>query len=92
MAIPHLRTFPEPIVFLHNKDQIELFGKMVPEWVRGLMDPLPFVGSNSASCAMEAAAGRVSKAAQSLHRLAFLGKSSGLGSEDMRRIEMYLQS
>jgi hypothetical protein len=64
MAIPHLRTFPELVVFLHNKDQIELFGKIAPDWVRGLMDSLPFVGSNSASCAMEAAAGQVSKAAE----------------------------
>ncbi|RXW18373.1 hypothetical protein EST38_g7481 [Candolleomyces aberdarensis] len=92
MAVPHLRTLPELVVYLHNKDQVELFSKLVPEWVRGLMHPLPCIGSNSASSATEGTAGRASKATQGLQRLAFLGKSNGLGSEDMRRIEMYLQS
>ncbi|KAJ2932425.1 hypothetical protein H1R20_g4645, partial [Candolleomyces eurysporus] len=92
IAVPHLGTLPELVVYLHNKDQAELFGKLVPEWVRGLMHPLPCIGSNSASSATEATTGRVSKATRGLQRLAFLGKSNGLGSEDMRSIEIYLQS
>ena len=41
MQVPHLETFPELVVYLHTKNQAELFRRVIPEWVRDLMHPLP---------------------------------------------------
>ncbi|KAK7053000.1 hypothetical protein VNI00_004321 [Paramarasmius palmivorus] len=38
--VPHLITFPEMVVYLHTKNQAELFRKVVPEFIRDLMHPL----------------------------------------------------
>ncbi|KAJ8508112.1 hypothetical protein ONZ45_g9579 [Pleurotus djamor] len=43
MAVPHLDTFPELVVYLHTKNQAALFRKIIPEWIRDLMHPLPLV-------------------------------------------------
>ncbi|KAJ7439470.1 hypothetical protein FB451DRAFT_1192100 [Mycena latifolia] len=41
LRVPHLETIHELIVFLHTMNQAELFRKLVPEWMRDLMHPLP---------------------------------------------------
>jgi hypothetical protein len=41
--VKHLETFAELIVFLHTKNQAELFRKIIPEWIRDLMHPMPMV-------------------------------------------------
>lgn len=41
MHVPHLQTFPELVIYLHTKNQAELFRKIIPEWMRDLMHPLP---------------------------------------------------
>ncbi|RDB17372.1 hypothetical protein Hypma_001832 [Hypsizygus marmoreus] len=41
MYVPHLETFPELVVYLHTRNQAELFRKLVPEWIRDLMHPFP---------------------------------------------------
>ncbi|KAF9457907.1 hypothetical protein BDZ94DRAFT_1227258 [Collybia nuda] len=45
MFVPHLETFAELVVYLHTKNQAELFRKLVPEWMRDIMHPLPTAGS-----------------------------------------------
>ena len=49
MHVPHLRTFPELIIYLHTKNQAELFRKLIPEWMRDLMHPLPNISSPAVS-------------------------------------------
>ncbi|TFK32389.1 hypothetical protein BDQ12DRAFT_739386 [Crucibulum laeve] len=41
IQVPHLETFPEAIIYLHTKNQAELFRKLIPEWMRDIMHPLP---------------------------------------------------
>jgi hypothetical protein len=41
MQVKHLETFPELVVYLHTKNQAELFRRLLPEWIRDLMHPLP---------------------------------------------------
>ncbi|KAJ7507088.1 hypothetical protein B0H11DRAFT_1970178 [Mycena galericulata] len=41
LRVPHLETFHELIVYIHTMNQAELFRKLVPEWMRDLMHPLP---------------------------------------------------
>lgn len=41
MQVPYLQTFPELVVYLHTKNQAELFRKLIPEWIRDLIHPLP---------------------------------------------------
>lgn len=41
MQVPHLQTFPELVIYLHTKNQAELFRKLIPDWIRDLMHPLP---------------------------------------------------
>jgi hypothetical protein len=41
MQVPHLQTFPELVVYLHTKNQAALFRKLIPEWIRDLIHPLP---------------------------------------------------
>ncbi|KAJ7621579.1 hypothetical protein DFH06DRAFT_1482350 [Mycena polygramma] len=43
LLVPHLETFHEIIVFLHTYNQAEMFRKLIPEWIRDLMHPLPVV-------------------------------------------------
>jgi len=43
MHVPHLQTFPELVIYLHTKNQAELFRKLIPEWMRDLMHPLPHI-------------------------------------------------
>lgn len=43
MYVPHLDTFPELVIYLHTKNQAELFRKIIPEWIRDLIHPLPLV-------------------------------------------------
>ncbi|TFK28304.1 hypothetical protein FA15DRAFT_634213 [Coprinopsis marcescibilis] len=43
IAVPHLLTFPELVVYLHNKNQAELFRKIVPQWIHDIMHPLPSI-------------------------------------------------
>lgn len=45
MFVPHLETFPELVIYLHTKNQAELFRKLIPEWMRDIMHPLPMAGS-----------------------------------------------
>ncbi|TFK69869.1 hypothetical protein BDN72DRAFT_839907 [Pluteus cervinus] len=45
--VPHLDAFSELVVYLHTKNQAELFRKLVPEWVRDVMHPLPTSSSSS---------------------------------------------
>ncbi|KAJ6625108.1 hypothetical protein B0H10DRAFT_1942715 [Mycena sp. CBHHK59/15] len=45
LRVPHLETFHELIVYFHNRNQMELFRKLVPEWIRDLLQPLPPSGS-----------------------------------------------
>lgn len=45
MHVPHLPTFPELVIYLHTKNQAELFRKVIPEWMRDLMHPLPNIPS-----------------------------------------------
>lgn len=45
MHVPHLDTFPELMVYIHTKNQAELFRRLIPEWVRDLMHPLPSVAA-----------------------------------------------
>ncbi|KAF8802052.1 hypothetical protein BYT27DRAFT_7173641 [Phlegmacium glaucopus] len=49
MHVPHLQTFPELVVYLHTKNQPALFRKLIPEWMRDLMHPLPHMPSPSVS-------------------------------------------
>ncbi|KAK7042542.1 hypothetical protein R3P38DRAFT_2891100 [Favolaschia claudopus] len=41
LHVPSLETFPEVIVYLHSYNQADLFRKLIPEWMRDLMHPLP---------------------------------------------------
>ncbi|KAJ7130402.1 hypothetical protein C8R44DRAFT_731927 [Mycena epipterygia] len=41
LRVPHLETIHELIVYFHTMNQAELFRKLVPEWMRDLMHPLP---------------------------------------------------
>ncbi|KAJ6588181.1 hypothetical protein B0H19DRAFT_1057421 [Mycena capillaripes] len=41
LRVPHLETFHEVVVFLHTLNQAEMFRKLIPEWIRDLMHPLP---------------------------------------------------
>ncbi|KAJ7700333.1 hypothetical protein B0H17DRAFT_1047001 [Mycena rosella] len=41
LRVPHLETIHELIVYLHTMNQAELFRKLIPEWMRDLMHPLP---------------------------------------------------
>ncbi|KAJ7092771.1 hypothetical protein B0H15DRAFT_832461 [Mycena belliarum] len=41
LRVPHLETIHELIVYLHTMNQAELFRKLVPEWMRDLIHPLP---------------------------------------------------
>ncbi|KAJ7291465.1 hypothetical protein C8J57DRAFT_216751 [Mycena rebaudengoi] len=41
IRVPHMETFHELVVYLHTKNQAELFRSVVPEWMRDLMHPLP---------------------------------------------------
>ncbi|KDQ32609.1 hypothetical protein PLEOSDRAFT_1098609 [Pleurotus ostreatus PC15] len=41
LCVPHLYTFHELVVYLHTKNQAALFRKIIPEWIRDLMHPLP---------------------------------------------------
>jgi len=43
MYVPHLDTFPELVIYLHTKNQAELFRKIIPEWIRDLLHPLPLI-------------------------------------------------
>ncbi|KAJ6465067.1 hypothetical protein C8R47DRAFT_1155542 [Mycena vitilis] len=43
LLVPHLETFHEIVVFLHTYNQAEMFRKLIPEWIRDLMHPLPIV-------------------------------------------------
>lgn len=45
MRVPNLQTFPELVIYLHTKNQAELFRKLIPEWMRDLMHPLPHIPS-----------------------------------------------
>lgn len=49
MHVPHLETFPELVIYLHTKNQAELFRKLIPEWMRDLMHPLPHIPSPAVS-------------------------------------------
>ncbi|KAJ8083368.1 hypothetical protein PM082_009240 [Marasmius tenuissimus] len=40
IRVPHLDTFPALIVYLHMKNQAELFRRIVPEFIRDIMHPL----------------------------------------------------
>lgn len=41
LRVPHLETFHSLVVYLHTKNQAELFSNIIPEWLRELMHPLP---------------------------------------------------
>ncbi|KAJ7241669.1 hypothetical protein B0H12DRAFT_39473 [Mycena haematopus] len=41
LRVPFLETFSEIVVFLHTMNQAELFRKIIPEWMRDHMHPLP---------------------------------------------------
>ena len=40
IRVPHLDTFPALVVYLHTKNQAELFRKVIPEFIRDIMHPL----------------------------------------------------
>ncbi|KAK1227018.1 hypothetical protein PQX77_009980 [Marasmius sp. AFHP31] len=40
IRVPHLDTFPALVVYLHTKNQAELFRRMIPEFIRDIMHPL----------------------------------------------------
>jgi len=41
LKVPHLETFSELTIYLHTKNQAELFRSLIPEWIRDIMHPLP---------------------------------------------------
>jgi hypothetical protein len=41
MNVKRLETFPELVVYLHTRNQAELFRRILPEWIRDAMYPLP---------------------------------------------------
>lgn len=41
LNVTHTDTFPELIVYLHTRNQAELFRKILPQWIRDLLHPLP---------------------------------------------------
>ncbi|KAJ6464041.1 hypothetical protein C8R45DRAFT_840552 [Mycena sanguinolenta] len=41
LRVPSLQTFPELIVYLHTMNQAELFRRLIPEWMRDHIHPLP---------------------------------------------------
>jgi len=41
MNVKRLETFPELVVYLHTRNQAELFRRIIPEWIRDAMYPLP---------------------------------------------------
>ncbi|KAG6905956.1 hypothetical protein DXG01_016680 [Tephrocybe rancida] len=51
MYVPHIDTFPELVVYLHTQNQAELMRKLIPEWIRDLMHPLPEPADSTASAA-----------------------------------------
>ncbi|KII91578.1 hypothetical protein PLICRDRAFT_28186 [Plicaturopsis crispa FD-325 SS-3] len=49
LKVRHLETFPELVVYLHNKNQAELFRAVIPEWIRDVIHPIaPFLAQPSA--------------------------------------------
>ncbi|KAL0575317.1 hypothetical protein V5O48_006668 [Marasmius crinis-equi] len=40
IRVPHLNTFPNLVVYLHKKNQAELFRKIIPEFIRDIMHSL----------------------------------------------------
>ncbi|KAL0062285.1 hypothetical protein AAF712_010854 [Marasmius tenuissimus] len=40
IRVPHLDTFPALVVYLHTKNQAELFRRIIPEFIRDIMHPL----------------------------------------------------
>ncbi|KAF8643362.1 hypothetical protein AX16_009090 [Volvariella volvacea WC 439] len=51
MSIPKLETFKELVVYLHNKNQAELFQSLIPDWIIDLLHPLPrFDGCSCGGC------------------------------------------
>jgi hypothetical protein len=45
LRVPYLETFHEVVVFIHTMNQAEMFRKLIPEWIRDLMHPLPVPAS-----------------------------------------------
>ncbi|KIJ95345.1 hypothetical protein K443DRAFT_683078, partial [Laccaria amethystina LaAM-08-1] len=43
MYLPHLDTFLELVIYLRTRNQAELFRRIIPEWIRDLIHPLPLV-------------------------------------------------
>ncbi|EAU83851.2 hypothetical protein CC1G_09520 [Coprinopsis cinerea okayama7 len=43
MPVPQLETLPELVIYLHNKNQAELFRRLVPVWIRDILHPMPSV-------------------------------------------------
>jgi hypothetical protein len=41
MYLPHLDTFLELVIYLRTRNQAELFKKIIPEWIRDMIHPLP---------------------------------------------------
>ncbi|KAG5726390.1 hypothetical protein E4T56_gene9329 [Termitomyces sp. T112] len=52
MYVPHTETFPELVVYLHTQNQAELFRKLIPEWIRDIMHPLPAIPDTSTNSAL----------------------------------------
>ncbi|KAG6872195.1 hypothetical protein C0995_012087 [Termitomyces sp. Mi166 len=49
MYVPHIETFPALVVYLHTQNLAELIRKLIPEWIRDLMHPLPEASDTSIS-------------------------------------------
>lgn len=41
LRAPHARSFVDLVAYFHTRDQVALFKKVLPEWVRDLLHPLP---------------------------------------------------
>ncbi|KAF8152912.1 hypothetical protein B0H34DRAFT_800188 [Crassisporium funariophilum] len=59
LHVPHLETFSELVRYLHTKNQAELFRKLIPEWIRDLMHPLPLAQSALAAFVPVATTGAI---------------------------------
>ncbi|KAH6903258.1 hypothetical protein BKA70DRAFT_1110906 [Coprinopsis sp. MPI-PUGE-AT-0042] len=46
IGVPAVESFPALVVYLHNKNQAELFRNLVPQWLRDTMHPMHSIPSD----------------------------------------------